>query len=138
MFDQQEFSQLQIQRLPPDCYEFSMKLTIRIRELRKSKGWTLEELAGRVGISSPHLSEIERGKKNLNNHLIERIARSLGVEHHELFVEGAGIPGEPSEVSATFDRLSDARKSQLLDYARFLALQQDAEENPQEGGGARG
>ncbi|UWQ30224.1 helix-turn-helix domain-containing protein [Leisingera sp. M523] len=61
-----------------------MQLTLRIRELRKTNGLTLAELAGKIGVSAPHLSEVERGKKNLNNHLIERIADALGVSPTEL------------------------------------------------------
>lgn len=45
---------------------------------------TLAELAGKVGVSIPHLSEVERGKKNLNNHLLVRLASALGVTPEDL------------------------------------------------------
>lgn len=62
-----------------------MALNLRIRELREAKGWTLEVLASRIGVSVPHLSGVERGVKNLNNHLIERLSTELDVEPYLLF-----------------------------------------------------
>ncbi|MCU9850620.1 helix-turn-helix domain-containing protein [Defluviimonas sp. WL0024] len=54
-----------------------MPLTINIRDLRKARGLTLGELADMIGVSTPHMSQVERGLKNLNNHLLERIAAAL-------------------------------------------------------------
>lgn len=48
----------------------------------------MDQLAGQVGISIPHLSEIERGKKNLNNHIIERISAALKVWPDDLISSG--------------------------------------------------
>lgn len=56
-----------------------MELIIRIRELRVAKNLTLAQLSQIVGVSTPHLSEVERGKKNLNNHLLVSIADALDV-----------------------------------------------------------
>ncbi|GGE30190.1 hypothetical protein GCM10011360_17810 [Primorskyibacter flagellatus] len=57
-----------------------MQLNLRIRDLRKAKGLSIADLAGKVGVSTPHLSQVERGLKNLNNHLLVRIAAALEVE----------------------------------------------------------
>lgn len=38
-----------------------MKLSTRLRELRKQNGWKLREVAEKTGISVSYLSEIERG-----------------------------------------------------------------------------
>lgn len=67
-----------------------MSLNLKIRELRKAKGLTIAQLAEKVGVSTPHMSEVERGVKNLNNHLIERISASLNVGASELI---GGIVG---------------------------------------------
>lgn len=50
----------------------------RIRALRKAKGWTLQELAARVGISIGHLSEIETGKRQLTQRYMVVFAREFG------------------------------------------------------------
>ena len=74
----------QIHRQRPLCYGFSMELNLRIRELRKAKGLTIGELADKVGVSTPHMSQVERGLKNLNNHLLTRIAAALEVQPEAL------------------------------------------------------
>jgi transcriptional regulator with XRE-family HTH domain len=50
----------------------------RVKELRKSHGLTVEELAERAGISHPYLSRIENRKRGLNLPMAERIAAALG------------------------------------------------------------
>ena len=67
-------------------YTSAMSLNLRIRQLRESRGWSLDTLAAKVGISAPHLSQVERGIKNLNNRLITDLSYHLGVEPFELFV----------------------------------------------------
>lgn len=61
-----------------------MSLNINIRALRQAKKLTIAQLAGMVGISTAHMSEVERGVKNLNNHLMTRIAAALGVPPEQL------------------------------------------------------
>lgn len=65
-------------------YAFGMELNIHIRTIRKRRGHTIAELAEMVGVSTPHMSEVERGVKNLNNHLLLRIAAALNVDPDEL------------------------------------------------------
>lgn len=81
---QAQFRHYKIPRALIACYQVGMELNLRIRELRQAEGLTLAELAEKVGVSTPHLSEVERGKKNLNNHLIVRIANALGVSPEDL------------------------------------------------------
>lgn len=50
----------------------------RVKELRKSHGLTVEELAEKAGISHPYLSRIENRKRGLNLPMAERIATALG------------------------------------------------------------
>jgi transcriptional regulator with XRE-family HTH domain len=49
----------------------------RIRELRKRKGFTLQELSELVGLSVSYLSQIENGQVNLNINNLESIGRAL-------------------------------------------------------------
>lgn len=66
-------------------YTSAMALDLRIRELREARGWSLDKLASQIGTSAPHLSQVERGVKNLNNRLIDALSDALGVEPFELF-----------------------------------------------------
>jgi transcriptional regulator with XRE-family HTH domain len=57
----------------------------RIRELRKARGLTLEELASEAGTGDKFLGAIERGQQSASINTIEKIARGLEVEVYELF-----------------------------------------------------
>jgi len=56
----------------------------RIRELRKAKRLTLEELAGLTELSVSNLSRLENGKRNLTFPAMALIAKALGVAPSEL------------------------------------------------------
>jgi phage repressor protein C with HTH and peptisase S24 domain len=56
----------------------------RIREFRKSKSVTLEDLAAQTGLSTSFLSRMEAGKRGLSLESTIRIAAALGVEPIEL------------------------------------------------------
>ncbi|MBQ8069746.1 MAG: helix-turn-helix transcriptional regulator [Bacteroidales bacterium] len=58
---------------------------LRIKELCKEKGITLNELAAKVGISQPSISLISNGKQKPTFDTLERIAAALDVCMSELF-----------------------------------------------------
>ena len=62
----------------------SICMANRIREIRKSKEITIEQLAEMSGISTSHLSRIESGGRGLGLENLIKIARSLGVEPEEI------------------------------------------------------
>lgn len=51
-----------------------------IRDARKAKGWTLEELSSRVETDAGNLSRLERGKQFASKELLSRIMSVLGIE----------------------------------------------------------
>lgn len=57
----------------------SGRLGVRVRELRRERGLTLEELAGRSGVSRAMISKLERGEKNPTLVIAARMAEGLGV-----------------------------------------------------------
>ena|SRR5947208_7164039 len=57
----------------------------RIRELRRIRNYSQEQLAEIVGINAKYLSSIERGEENPTLDLFMRLAEGLKVELHEFF-----------------------------------------------------
>ena len=57
----------------------------RVRELRKERGFSQEELAHRAGLHYTYVGGIERGERNPALVNIGKIARALKVEPAELF-----------------------------------------------------
>jgi transcriptional regulator with XRE-family HTH domain len=73
----------------------SGRLGGRVRELRRGRGLTLEELAELSGVSRAMISKLERGEKNPTLVVAAKLAEGLGVtlsrlagteERHEIFV----------------------------------------------------
>ena len=58
---------------------------VKIRELRKAKGWTQKQLAKAVGVSTNFIGYVERGVRKPSLDTLERIARALGVATKDLF-----------------------------------------------------
>ena len=60
----------------------------KIREYRKKEGMTLEEMAGKIGISIGYLCHLEKGtRKNPSTNIMEKVAK-LGKNIAEIFFEG--------------------------------------------------
>jgi len=57
----------------------SGRLGERVRALRRERGWTLEILAERSGVSRAMISKLERGEKNPTLVVAAKVAEGLGV-----------------------------------------------------------
>ncbi len=57
----------------------------RIRELRKEKGLSQEELGGRAKLHYTYIGAVERGEKNVSVVTLNKIARALGTSLNEIF-----------------------------------------------------
>ena len=57
----------------------------RIKELRKKKWFSQEELAAKSGLHRTYISDIERWEKNLSLENIEKLSKSLEVNLAHLF-----------------------------------------------------
>jgi transcriptional regulator with XRE-family HTH domain len=57
----------------------SGRLGERVRALRRERGWTLEMLAERSGVSRAMISKLERGEKNPTLVVAAKVAEGLGV-----------------------------------------------------------
>jgi transcriptional regulator with XRE-family HTH domain len=59
-------------------------LCARVRELRRKKAWTLEEMSAACGVSRSMLSEIERGRANPTLAVAYRISLAFGMSLGDL------------------------------------------------------
>ena len=62
----------------------------RVRDIRRQKGLSQEELARRAKIDRTYIGGIERGERNAGIKNVHRIADALGVPAMELFRDGGG------------------------------------------------
>ena len=64
--------------------DICIELGIKIRELRRARGWRQIDLAAHAELSKTHVSELESGKRELGVRTLERVARALDVKSWEL------------------------------------------------------
>lgn len=76
----------------------------RVRELRKKRSWTLEEMSAACGVSRSMLSEIERGRANPTLVVAFRIAQAFGMSLGELVEAQAGPTTPTIDVIRSDDR----------------------------------
>ena len=63
----------------------NITIAVRIREVRKAKGITIEELARLSGVSRSHISEIETHQQMPTLPILCRIAAALEASPEELY-----------------------------------------------------
>ena len=57
----------------------------RIRQIRRYRGLTQEELADKEGFQYSYIGSVERGERNISLLTLEKIAKGLNVSSNELF-----------------------------------------------------
>lgn len=58
----------------------------RVRELRKARGWTLEQLAEKAGKHYTYIGGLERGDRNVTLEVLQAVAYALHVPIKSLFI----------------------------------------------------
>ena len=99
----------------------------RVRSIRKSKGWTLEQLASLSGVSRSMLSQIERGAANPTLGVAFRIAQAFGMSLGDLV--DVPQPGGRIDVVRADDRSSMFRDDEQCRIRTLspLHLEKDVE-----------
>ena len=72
--------------------EILMKLGTRIREKRKTMGWTQEDLASSAQIDRSYIGGVERGERNLTFSVLCQICTALRCDVSELTVDLPELP----------------------------------------------
>jgi transcriptional regulator with XRE-family HTH domain len=102
-----------------------MNVAHQIRQLRYSKGWSPDDLAGRAHISRTALYQIENGKTGLPRAAtLRRIAEALGVAPENLIV------ADEAELSAPV-----APRAQRVDLSETKSSRQDPHADEAQGQG---
>lgn len=82
-----------------------------IRAWRRHRGYTLEQLAGRIGMSHQNLGKIERFKVPYSQELLEALADNLRCAPADLITRD---PADPESLWSILDGLKPAERSQAV------------------------
>ena len=94
--------------------------TTAIRRLRQSRGWTLRQLAERVGVHYAYLSQIEQDKAAPSQSLLERLAAAFGLSYQQLMREAKGEFPPPKKLrSEAVSRLTRTEREIRERLAQF-------------------
>ncbi len=100
-----------------------MTIGKKIRQLRRTRDWTLADLAKRSGVALSSLSRMETGRMTgtLESHI--RITRALGVRLPELYadLDAGGSPLEIRRNSEEADRLGQGKGAWLTALATGIS-----------------
>lgn len=77
------------------------RLASRVAELRVARGWSLEDLAGRTGVSRSTLSRLERGEISPTASLLGKLCSAYGWTMSRLLAE---VEAEPPAVVRSADQ----------------------------------
>jgi Predicted transcriptional regulator with C-terminal CBS domains len=100
----------------------------RIRDLRKERGLSQEQLGEMAGVHFSYIGKIERAEKNVTIVNLEKIAEALGVSFFDLLLFGKYIKPEQTEKDKMLNQLfqslalmkvNDLRKVKSLIYNWF-------------------
>lgn len=94
----------------------------RIKEARETKGLTQEQLAEMVGLSSTHISVIERGVKAPKLETFIEIANALDVTSDSLLLDvlNNSLQITATELSEQIKRLPPKEQRKILKAVRVL------------------
>lgn len=70
---------------------------VRVRQLRRARGWSQEALADAVGLAVTYVGQIERGQRNPSLRVVEKFAEILQVDAPSLLTATSLQPGDPTE-----------------------------------------
>ena len=93
----------------------------KVRRLRKERGMTPSELAGRIGIIQSDLCRREKGEYRVGLDTLFRILQVFGINIAEFFDQAAGVvrAAEEAELLEHYRQLTPASRSEVLDYVKF-------------------
>jgi transcriptional regulator with XRE-family HTH domain len=110
-----------------------------LRRRREANEWSLVDIATGAGISTAHLSEVERGRKDISTERLVVLARAMEMTVGELYLELARELGAGEPVNAVAweadPRVQLRRMSEALDrdalrtvarFTTFLAMTEPA------------
>ena len=107
----------------------SKRIGHQLKELRISRGWKQKELADKVGLSRPAMSNIESGKRSLTLNTLKRFCEVFNVDISYFGIETGNFDEAVdlmSRVEAIFnsDDLADDKKDDL--YRRIMQIYLDS------------
>ena len=100
--------------------EQTFRLDKRIKDLREERGYTVNKLANRAGVSQSYLRDIELGNKNPTVNFISLLCESLNLTLKEFFDDGSEPKTQSDPLLENICQLSPDQRSNLLAFLKSI------------------
>lgn len=98
----------------------------KIREIRKQKNMTLEELGEKLGKTKSYISKLERSVKPISLENLQLIANALDVEVEDLISDKQKVENPLSEDQDWYFVIQELKKRGISPGDLFLKIAQEA------------
>lgn len=88
-----------------------------LKEWRKHRGYTQDRLAEMTGLSKPYLSQLETGKRQYTQDLLEVFAEALQCAPADLIMRD---PSDPEGLWSIYDALTGTERRQMVEIAKTI------------------
>lgn len=88
-----------------------------IKEWRKARGLTQEQLAERIGVTKSYVSKIEANKRRYDQPFLEAAAEVLRASPADLIMRD---PLDPEGIWSIWDTLAPTERRQVVEIAKTL------------------
>jgi len=88
----------------------SVKRAFYLREWRKHRGLTQEQLASRLDTSKGYISDLERGVRRYNQDILESLAEALNCTPADFLIRD---PSDPTGIWSAWDRALPGDKPRI-------------------------
>lgn len=90
----------------------------RLRDMRRSKKYTIEELGDHMGISVSHVNQIERGSRNMSMELFVGFINIYDTDANSILMDVRDI--KPDSIDAQLGMLPAEQRSYLTGVFRYM------------------
>ncbi len=90
----------------------------KLRDMRKGKKYTVEELGDRMGISVSHVNQIERGSRNMSMELLVRFINILDTDANSILMDISDMKADSIDVQLSM--LPVEKRDYLTGVFRYM------------------
>ncbi|MCT1173118.1 helix-turn-helix domain-containing protein [Lactococcus lactis] len=113
-----------------DDREINKFVGMKIKEFRKNKKLTQQDLADLVGVKNSAISNYEQGTRIPKRDFLFRVANALGVSIDEFFpIQNEETSSTLSEINKISSQLEEPRQKVVLDTAKIQLKEQEEQKS---------
>jgi transcriptional regulator with XRE-family HTH domain len=90
----------------------------KLRDMRRGKKYTVEELGDRMGISVSHVNQIERGSRNMSMELLVRFINIFDTDANSILMDIGDM--KPDSIDAQLRLLPEEKREYLTGVFRYM------------------